>query len=216
MPLDREQDKKPQNATQVPLLRLQALQSSHGGPFSLELAAGECVAILGASGSGKSVLLRMVADLDPHAGKAYLGNQVRDAMPAPEWRRKLVYQAAEPAWWEPTAAAHFSDADGPLVREMLGQLGLDTVLLDSDVTRLSTGQRQRLALVRSLVGRPQVLLLDEPTAALDQSSILAVEHLLRSRMEEGLAIIWVTHSEEQAGRVSTRRFEIRNKSLHPL
>ncbi|MES2073439.1 MAG: ATP-binding cassette domain-containing protein [Pseudomonadota bacterium] len=199
-----------------PLLRIQALQSSHGGPFSLDLVAGECVAILGASGSGKSVLLRMVADLDPHAGKVYLGNDARDGMPAPEWRRKVVYQAAEPAWWEPTAAAHFSDADRPLVREMLGQLGLDAELLGSDVTRLSTGQRQRLALIRSLVCRPRVLLLDEPTAALDQASILAVESLLQSRLAAGLAIIWVTHSGEQAGRISHRRYEIRDRRLHPV
>lgn len=199
-----------------PLLRIQALQSSHGGPFSLELAAGECVAILGASGSGKSVLLRMVADLDPHTGTVYLGTDARDGMPAPTWRRQVVYQAAEPAWWEPTAAAHFSEADGPLVGEMLGQLGLDTELLGSDVTRLSTGQRQRLALIRSLVCRPRVLLLDEPTAALDQGAILAVENLLQSRLAAGLAIVWVTHSEEQARRVSHKRYEIRDRRLHPV
>jgi len=141
------------------LLRIQALQSSHGGPFSLELAAGECVAISGASGAGKSVLLRMVADLDPHAGAVYLENQARDTMPAPEWRSKVVYQAAEPAWWEPTAAAHFAEADRSSVREMMARLGLNAGLLDSDVTRLSTGQRQRLALVRSLARQPRVLLL---------------------------------------------------------
>ncbi|GGC61214.1 ABC transporter ATP-binding protein [Undibacterium terreum] len=210
-------DKDTSHAVQSqPLLRLLALQSSHRGPFSLELAAGECTSIMGASGSGKSVLLRMIADLDPHAGQVYLEDTARDAMPAPEWRRKVVYQAAEPAWWEPSAAAHFSAEDLPAVLGMMEQLGLEPALLESDVTRLSTGQRQRLALIRSLACEPRVLLLDEPTAALDQASILAVEKLLHQRMEQGLAVIWVTHSDEQAGRVSGRRFEIRERQLHAL
>ncbi len=182
----------------------------------MELAAGECVAVLGASGSGKSVMLRMVADLDPHAGEVYLGGAARAAMPAPEWRRKVVYQAAEPAWWAATAAAHFADADRQLLPVLLGQLGLDEALLASDVSRLSTGQRQRLALVRSLLCKPSVLLLDEPTAALDQAAIQAVESLLLDCMKDGLAIVWVTHSEEQARRIGNRRVEVRAGQLHPL
>ncbi len=70
--------------------------------------------------------------------------------------------------------------------------------------RLSTGERLRLALVRALIVRPRVLLLDEPTAALDAASVMAVESLIKTRMRAGLAVLWVTHDAEQAKRVAHR------------
>jgi ABC-type iron transport system FetAB ATPase subunit len=200
----------------TPRLRIRELRSAHAGPISLEVAPGECVAILGTSGSGKSVLLRMIADLDPNMGEVSLDGRIRDTCPAPEWRRKVVYQAAEPAWWEATAGAHFPDDEKQIVSELLPQLGLNAAVLDSDVTRLSTGERQRLALVRSLARRPRVLLLDEPTSSLDQSSTLAVESLLRATLQTGLSIVLVTHSKEQAERISDRMFTMKNKTLEPV
>jgi ABC-type multidrug transport system ATPase subunit len=197
----------------TPRLRIRELRSAHAGPVSFDVASGECVAILGASGSGKSVLLRMIADLDPNTGVVSLDDRIRESWSAPEWRRKVVYQAAEPAWWEATAAAHFPDAEKQIVLELLPQLGLSAAVLDNDVTRLSTGERQRLALVRSLARRPRVLLLDEPTSSLDQSSTLAVESLLRAMLQTGLSIVLVTHSKEQAERISDRMFSMHNKTL---
>ncbi|MDP9045424.1 MAG: ATP-binding cassette domain-containing protein, partial [Pseudomonadota bacterium] len=146
------------------LLQVQALRSDHGGPFDFELHAGECLAIVGRSGSGKSVLLRLVADLDPHAGQVALDGRPCAEFSAPQWRRRVVYQAAEPAWWAATASAHFSPAGLTAARPLLAALGLADELLESDITRLSTGERQRLALARSLACDPCVLLLDEPTA----------------------------------------------------
>src|SRR5205807_9502836 len=72
------------------------------------------------------------------------------------------------------------------------------------ITRPSTGERLRLALVRALMVRPTVLLLDEPTAALDAASVTAVESLIKTRMRAGLAVLWVTHDAEQAKRVAHR------------
>lgn len=200
----------------TPRLRIRELQSAHAGPFSLDVAPGECVAILGASGSGKSVFLRMIADLDPNTGEVSLDGRMRETWSAPEWRSKVVYQAAEPAWWEATAGAHFPGAEQQIVLELLPQLGLSAAVLDNDVTRLSTGERQRLALARSLARRPRVLLLDEPTASLDQSTALAVESVLRASLQTGLSIVLVTHSEEQAGRISDRMFRMHNHTLEPV
>ncbi len=70
------------------MLRLRALKRLHVGPVDADIAAGERVATMGASGAGKSVLLRMVADLDPHDGDASLDGKEAGAMAAPEWRSR--------------------------------------------------------------------------------------------------------------------------------
>ncbi|MHA3093308.1 ABC transporter ATP-binding protein [Acinetobacter brisouii] len=190
------------------LLSVQNLQSDYAGPFSFDLAQGECIAILGTSGSGKSVLLRMIADLEPNSGDVFLNGMSRSSWSAPEWRHQVIYQAAEPAWWESTAGKHFSIKDQNTVLELLSRLNLSRELLEVDITRLSTGERQRLALVRSLVNQPKILLLDEPTSALDQASIQAVEALLSEELHKGLGIVLVTHSTELAKRLSHRILRI--------
>ena len=78
-------------------------------PFDLELAAGEAVAVLGASGSGKSIMLRAIADLDPNDGVVALGERARNDMAAPEWRRLVTYLAAESGWWGEKVSSHFDD-----------------------------------------------------------------------------------------------------------
>jgi ABC-type iron transport system FetAB ATPase subunit len=201
----------------APPVRLAArgLRSRFGGPFDFALRAGECVAIRGPSGAGKSVLLRMLADLDPHEGTVLLDGQPCASMPAPHWRAQVVYQAAEPAWWEASAGAHFTPAQRGVVDPALAALGLSAALLDTEVARLSTGERQRLALVRSLAGRPRVLLLDEPTAALDPASVARAETLLASCLADGMAMLIVTHSAEQAQRLADRVFHLEDGRLAP-
>jgi ABC-type iron transport system FetAB ATPase subunit len=190
------------------ILSVRELRSRFGGPFTFDVRAGECIAIQGPSGAGKSVLLRMLADLDPHDGAALLDGRPAASMPAPAWRAAVVYQAAEPAWWEDTARAHFTGVDAGFVERALAALGLAASVLDTDIDRLSTGERQRLALVRSLARQPRVLLLDEPTAALDPASIARAEDLLRDFLAEGMAVLIVTHAAEQARRLAHRIFHL--------
>lgn len=199
-----------------PLLFVERLQSAHGGPFDLTVGTGECIAIVGRSGSGKSVLLRLLADLDPGAGKVSLGGRKRETWTAPQWRQQVIYQAAEPAWWRPTVAEHFRPGDAALVTSLMRALDLAPKLLDVELSRLSTGERQRFALVRSLSRGPAVLLLDEPAASLDAESTLAMEKVLNDALAQGLAIVLVTHSREQAKRLAQRIYELADKTLHAL
>ena len=194
-------------------LQVRNLRSALAGPFSFELAAGECLAILGPSGSGKSLLLRMICDLDPNTGDAYADGAARAQMSAPQWRAKVVYQPAEAAWWEATAAAHFALPQMTRVNQLLPQLNLSPALLDTEISRLSTGERQRMSLIRSLAREPRVLLLDEPTASLDEASIGATETLLQAELKRGLSIILVTHSEQQATRLCQRTMRMRERQL---
>ena len=89
-------------------LLVEGLRSAIAGPFELSLGKGMCAAITGPSGSGKSLFLRMIADLDPNEGEVWLDAQRRSSMPAPEWCKQAMYVPAESGWWVDTVAQHFS------------------------------------------------------------------------------------------------------------
>jgi len=185
-------------------LALEDLRFHGRGPASLALADGECVALTGPSGAGKTLLLRAVADLDPHEGSARLDGAAADSLPAPEWRRRVGMLPAESAWWADVVGEHFPE---PVDEERLVALGLPPEATRWQIARLSTGERQRLAILRLLANRPSALLLDEPTASLDAESVERVERLLeRYRRETGAPALWVSHDPAQASRVASRRF----------
>lgn len=186
------------------MLMVENLSRPGLGPVSLALAAGECVALRGASGAGKTLLLRAIADLDPASGRVALDGRDRNAMAAPEWRRLVGYVAAEPAWWADSVAEHFPHWDQDLADALL----LPEAVRRAPVAQLSTGERQRLAVIRALSVGPRVLLLDEPTSALDGQSRDRVEALLGQRRRAGLALLWVTHDAAQAERVAARSLTI--------
>ena len=183
-------------------------------PFDLDIEAGECVALAGPSGSGKTLVLRALADLDPSDGEVALDGEARAAIPAPDWRRRVAYLAAEPGWWEDRVAPHFPN--GEATAALLDALGLPPVLLGQSVATVSTGERQRLALIRTLLLDPSVLLLDEPTSGLDDAAAARVEAMLRQRLAGGASILLVTHDERLAGRLAQRRLHIRDGVLGPL
>jgi ABC-type multidrug transport system ATPase subunit len=180
-------------------------------PIDFVLRPGECVSVAGKSGAGKSVLLRMIADLDPHEGDAALDGAACSGMPAPKWRRMVTYVAAESGWWDEHVAAHFSP--GTDFAALFPAFGIPAEASAWPVARLSTGERQRLALLRALSPANRVLLLDEPTSGLDAESTGLVEALLRGRLSGGTAILLVTHDPEQAARMASRHLEVRGGQL---
>jgi ABC-type bacteriocin/lantibiotic exporter with double-glycine peptidase domain len=179
----------------------------------LTLESGQCVGLTGASGSGKSLFLRALADLDPHAGGMFLDGVAADQIPAPQWRRQVGLLPAESAWWHDAVGPHFERV--PLT--WLGELGFDGGVMDWQVSRLSSGERQRLALLRLLIQEPRVLLLDEPTANLDRQNIRRVESLLSSyRRQRAVMAIWVSHDPEQLQRNCAPIYTISGSGLEPF
>ena len=188
------------------MLRVESLCRSGLGPISLAVEDGECLAVTGPSGAGKSLLLRAIADLDPNDGAVIANAGARAEMPAPAWRSVVAYVPAEPGWWGDVVGDHF---DPPFPVALVQSIGLEPEVFDSPVARLSTGERQRLALARCIARSPQVLMLDEPTAALDERSKLEVEAVLRRCLEDGASLLLVTHDSAQAARLAAHSIRLR-------
>jgi len=242
-------------------LRLDGFRSRALGPLDLRVAAGELVFLSGESGSGKSLLLRAIADLDPHEGEVWLGEEPRSGMSPSVWRQRVGLLPAEAFWWAESVGEHLPDARrpddvpgkaggrlrfssrlppailqlsrpflrAPLKRSLhpeppnpttiagwLDRLGFEPDVLGWSVSRLSTGERQRLALVRLLAQTPEALLLDEATANLDPSNGERVEALVESyRQSHEAAVLWVSHDPDQRKRLGVRALVIRNERLEP-
>jgi ABC-type multidrug transport system ATPase subunit len=197
----------------VPTLRIDRLTTELIGPISFDIAAGECLALMGPSGVGKSLLLRAIVDLDPSTGNVMVGARARDDMPASEWRKLVALVPAESGWWADRVGEHFppkSDA-----KELIGKLGL-AGSIEWDVSRLSTGERQRLALARALCRRPKALLLDEPTGSLDDHATKLVEDLIRECCGDGMALLLVTHDRSQAERMAKRLLRMSDGGIDRL
>jgi len=191
------------------MLEIEALSRLHIGPVNLSLADGEVVAITGPSGSGKSVLLRAIADLDPNAGEARTQSGARGEMLAPAWRRKVAYLPAESGWWADTVAEHFEQPE----QADLASLGLPSEAMGWEVARLSSGERQRLAFLRLLEHSPDALLLDEPTAPLDGENTALFEARLKRCISAGVSVLLVTHDPAQAARTADRHYVLAEGQL---
>jgi len=169
--------------------------------LNLCLHGAEITGLNGPSGSGKSLLLRAIADLDPSTGEVSLDDCSRASMAGHEWRKRVAYLPTESGWWFETVGEHFLQTD----IACLQQLGFEADVLSWKVTRISSGEKQRLALARILSRRPEALLLDEPTASLDASHTRDVEQLVSDYMRQrDVPVFWVSHDPEQLKRLTRR------------
>ena len=105
-----------------PILQIRDLRTDLLKSTSFSLWAGECIAVRGPSGAGKTLLLRAIADLDPNEGLVRLDGRDRSIIAGPEWRRLVGYVPAEPGWWADTVGEHFKEWTAALafVRESWG------------------------------------------------------------------------------------------------
>jgi len=189
-----------------PLLRIEGLTRSGLAPVTLTVQSGDIVAISGPSGAGKSLFLRAIADLDPNEGAVHVAEADRAETPAPDWRRLVAYLPSESGWWAETVASHMTDI--PKAAAMAVKLGLTEDVVTWQINRLSTGEKQRLALIRALEQGPRALLLDEPTSGLDPATTERAETLIKETCDQGSCALIVSHDEAQAERLGARRYRM--------
>ncbi|WP_238403785.1 ABC transporter ATP-binding protein [Paenibacillus paridis] len=203
-----------------PVLELQQVRKNRTGedtrPLFMDVSAHitepAMIALLGVSGQGKSTLLRMLAALDGiDEGSVGLHGVPQSEMDPRAWRMKVCYVAQQPAMLQGSVEQnlrtvsflHRIPYEEKLVKQLLPRLGLEHLELGKNAELLSGGEKQRISLLRSLLLRPEVLLLDEVTASLDRGSKELVEQVLQEwHTAEGTTMIWVTHDLEQARQIS--------------
>lgn len=184
------------------ILRVEHLSYQNRGPYTFTVPGGKCCGLSGASGSGKTLLLRSLADLDVHTGRVSLGDINCHQVPAPQWRKRVGMLPAESCWWFDSVGEHFS-VEVRQLEEVLLSLGFERDVINWQIHRLSTGEKQRLAIARLLTNSPQALLLDEPTASLDSVNTGRVENLLLEYCRDNMApLLWVSHDMDQLDRVA--------------
>lgn len=188
--------------------------------IDLELRVGEIVALTGPSGCGKTTLLRTLAGLlDPQAGDIRLQGNSPSHYGYPVYRRKVIYVNQQPTLKEGTVTANlalpftYANAEAGYspteAEDLFSTLKLEASRLDQEAKSLSVGQQQRVCLIRALLLRPLVLLLDEPTGALDQDVEAATENLLRKWVRErDVGILIATHDRAQIGRFCDRVYDL--------
>ena len=180
----------------------------------LQIKRGEVLGLVGPSGAGKSTLLRLLAFLEqPAAGVLdYEGRVCDETWPDLNGRRRVTMVFQNPHLLRRSVSDNVSygltlrgrENGRDDVAEMLSALGLEA-LADAQARTLSGGEAQRVALARALVLKPDVLLLDEPTANLDPYNIKLIEEIVRRTNEEdGTTVVVVTHNVFQARRLADR------------
>ncbi len=214
----------------TPAFRLESVRQRYAGRTVLDLAElevrrGEILALVGPSGSGKSTLLRLLNFLErPTEGRIHYEGRPADGERTPlELRRQVTTVFQQTALQKASVRANVAyglrlrglRVDGQ-VQDLLQTVGLGE-LAGAPARFLSGGEKQRVALARALIFRPQVLLLDEPTANLDPYNVGLIEQIVRAENRDHCTtVVLVTHNVFQAHRLAHRTGLILNGRLVEL
>jgi ABC-2 type transport system ATP-binding protein len=189
---------------------------------SFDLAPGEIFALLGPNGAGKTTTLRMLAGLiAPTAGRVRIGGETLSAHTAARLRGRIGLLTETPGLWDRLSVrqnlivyARLYSLTNPdaAVAEALDLFDLGNRVDDAAV-ELSKGLRQRVALARALLHRPQIVLLDEPTAGLDPESAREVRELVLRLRTEQRTVVLSTHNLDEVERVADRVAVLRTRLI---
>jgi putative ABC transport system ATP-binding protein len=176
---------------------------------SISINQGDYISVVGPSGSGKSTFLKLCCHLiSPTEGTIlYKNKSIMEHNPM-ELRKNIAYCFQTPYLFGETVMDNISfpyqlrgiKVDLKRAEELFLLFNLDKEYLDKEVKNLSGGEKQRIALIRTLLFKPEILLLDEITSALDVDNTMIVENVMKSLNQNGTTIIWVTHNPEQSKR----------------
>lgn len=185
--------------------------------INLTVEKGDCISIVGQSGSGKSTFLKMLSDLiSPTGGSIYYnGKDYKEINPI-ELRRKISYCIQIPYLFGESVYENLAfpfeirntSVDEDEILKSLELLKLDKSYLNKKVDALSGGEKQRIALIRNLLSKPDILLLDEVTSGLDKENTKIVQSLIKKINEEGMTILWITHDMDQSKSIFNKRVHI--------
>jgi ABC-type sugar transport system ATPase subunit len=210
-----------------PVLSLQNVRKVFGGVVALEgvtldVNAGEVVALVGDNGAGKSTLVKVICGVHPHTdGRVLLdGEEVHFANPSQAQQRgiQVVYQDLALAEQQPVYMNLFLGRElvtGPLrrldrrqmiqaTRDLVQALEVRIPSVTTAIRTLSGGQRQGVAIARATHWASRLVLMDEPTAALGVAETARVESIIRGLKERNLAVLLISHSLDQVFRLSDR------------
>jgi len=180
--------------------------------ISFGVQAGDSIGVMGPSGSGKSSLFRLLNLLtSPTQGQIlYKNKNLQEYIPT-QLRRSIGYVLQKPYLFGTTIQENLlypyellgQKPDYREISSYLDKLKLPQATLEKKNTALSGGEQQRIALIRSLLIKPEIILLDEVTAALDEENTLLLENLIaHEQKNHNLTLLFITHKQEQAKRLA--------------
>lgn len=175
--------------------------------INLDINIGDYISIIGPSGSGKSTLLKLCSSLisSTKGDIIYKDKNIMDYNPM-EYRKQVAYCFQTPYLFGDKVINNLTfpfyirniPPDKKLISNYLEMFNLNEEILNKENKNLSGGEKQRISLIRTLLCRPEILLLDEVTSALDSENTQIVEEVIKKLNKDGITILWVTHNLMQS------------------
>jgi putative ABC transport system ATP-binding protein len=193
--------------------------------LTVRIDSGDFISIVGPSGSGKSTFLKLCCNLiSPSHGNIFFKERPITELSPMELRKNISYCFQTPYLFNDTVLDNIEfpysirnmEVDNEKVLDLLTLFNLDKEYIKKEVKNLSGGEKQRIALIRTLLFPPEILLLDEITSALDNNNTLIVENVIKSLNDKDITILWVTHNQEQSKKYANKVITLENGEIQSL